>query len=229
MERGGLALIGQLVIASKGRGRAEPGRLYGLPVLRAETDPAGFWGERRLKRAGKSLRLGGVLRILAPSEFLPLMEGFGLRPVELERFLQAQSVPLALGALERQGLTPDRATVALRGQRAGREMTRTAVGLCSKVRNLVVDAPRGGEELALWLRREYGIPVLPPKEQGQVALRFQVDCSAQEETSLELFGSRPKLAGLTLSAPELAEEDRENLPMLAALWEGGRLEHIKIT
>ena len=48
--------------------------------------------------------------------------------------------------------------------------------------------------------------------------------------NLGLYGPSPKLAGLSLSAPELAEEDRENLPLLAALWEGGRLgpEDIKI-
>ena len=52
-----------------------------------------------------------------------------------------------------------------------------------------------------------------------------------EEASLELWGPRPRLAGLRLSAPELEEADRENLPLLAALWEGGRLapQAIKIT
>ena len=57
-------MIGQLILASGGRGRAEAGKLYGLPVLRAEVDRAGFWGPRRLRRAGRELRRGGALRVL---------------------------------------------------------------------------------------------------------------------------------------------------------------------
>lgn len=226
-------MIGQLVIASRGRGRAEPGRLYGLNVLRAETGLEGFWGERRLRRAGRSLRLGGALRVLVPkgfSQWSPL-ERLGLRRVDPEAFIRAQSVPLTLELLERRGLAPDRATVALRGVRADREMARAAEQLCSRVRNLVVDAPRGGEELAQWLRREFGMPVLPPGETGQVAVCFQLGSTPREEAALELFGPEPQLAGLTLSAPGLAEEDREDLPLLSALWEGGKLgrKDIKIT
>lgn len=224
-------MLGQLVSVSGGRGKAAPGRLYGLPVLRAAADPEGFWGERRLRRAVRSLRRGGVLRALAPPEFESVLADFGLRPVEPERFVRAQSVPLALTALERREVPPDRATVALRGARADRDLVRTAAALCPLVRRLVIDAPRGGEELALWLHREFGVPVLPGGERGQIALSFQEDRPVPEETSLELWGARPALAGLTLSAPGLEERDRENLPLLAALWEGGRLapEDIKIT
>ena len=226
-------LIGQLVISPGGRGKAASGRLYGLPVLRAETDPGGFWGAHRLRRAARGLRRGGVLRVLTPPDFdsWPALAGCGLRPVETERFVRAQSVSLALAALQRQGLVPGRSTVALRGLRADRDMARTAAALCPLVRGLVIDAPRGGGELALWLRREFGVPILPEGERGEVALSFQEGCPVPEEASLELWGPRPRLAGLRLSAPELEEADRENLPLLAALWEGGRLapQDIKIT
>lgn len=226
-------MVGQLVYAPQGRGGAEPGRLYGLPVLRAEADPECFWRELRLKKAGRALRLGGALRVLAPLEFdrWTVLERFGLRRMDPEPFVRAQSVPLALETLRRQGLAPDRATVALRGLRADREMVRTAQELCSRVRHLVVDAPRGGRELARWLRQEFGVPILPPGEMGQAAVRFQAGPARPEETTLELYGPCPQLAGLTLSAPALAQEDQENLPLLAALWEGGRLnpQDIKIT
>lgn len=226
-------MIGQLVTVPGGRGRAEPGRLYGLSVLRAEADPAGFWGERRLRRAGKGLRRGGVLRVLVPGDFdrWPALALFGLRPVEVDAFVRNQSATLALELLERRGLTPDRAVVALRGVRADRDMARSAAALCRQVRGLVVDAPRGGEELAAWLRREFGIPVLPPGEGCHAALCFHPDCPQREGEALELYGPRPRLAGLALSAPRLAEEDRENLPLLSALWEGGKLgpDDIKIT
>ncbi len=225
-------MIGQLVLAPKGRGTAAPGRLYGLPVLRGWADPGGFWGERRLRRAGRELRRAGVLRVLTPRDFVwwPLLEQLGLRPVDQTPFLRAQSAPLALAALERQGLAPDRAAVALRGLRADRDMARTAAQLCPRVRRLIIDAPRGGQELARWLRWEFGIPVLPPGEQGQAALAFQAGCAVEAGT-LELWGPGPRLAGLTLAAPALEAEDREDLSLLTALWEGGKLgpEDIKIT
>ncbi len=137
-------LIGQLVTVPGGRGRAEPGRLYGLSVLRAEADPTGFWGERYLRRAGKGLRRGGALRVLVPGDFdlWPALAPLGLRPVEVDAFVRNQSATLALELLERRDVPPDRAVVALRGARADRDMARTAAALCQEVRSLVVE--RGG-------------------------------------------------------------------------------------
>lgn len=226
-------LLGQLILTPRGRGKPEAVRLYGLTVLRAEVDRSGFWGERRLRGAGKRLRMGGALRVLTPPDFdrWPLLERLGLRQVDPEPFVRAQSAPLALTALERRGLAPDRTAVALRGLRADRDFLRTAEELCPKVRSLIIDAPRGGLEVAQRLRREYGVPILPPGEVGQAALVFQAGCPRREEVSLELFGPRPRLDGLTLAVPGLEEGDREDLSLLAALWEGGRLrpEDIKIT
>ena len=226
-------MLGQLTLCPGGRGGAEAGSLYGLSVLRARADPEGFWGERRLRRAGRSLRRGGALRVLVPGVFgrWPLLAALGLRPVETEGFVRAQSAPLALAGLERRGLAPDRAAVALRGLRADRDMARAAAQLCPQVRRLIIDAPGGGAELAAWLRREFGVPVLPPGERGALALRFHPAGVGGEEPALALYGPAPDLGGLTLSAPALAEGDRADLPLLAALWEGGKLppEAIKIT
>ena len=226
-------MLGVLKFSGKGRGRAERDSLYGLPVLRAEADRSGFWGERRLRRAGRSLYLGGAARVLAPPDFdrWPLLEGFGLRPVDPVPLVRAQSAALTLELLRRLGRSPCQATVALRGTRADREMERLAAALCPLVRHLVISAPRGGQELARWLRRQYGIPILPPEEGAQVALRLSPQAPALAEASLELYGPRPDLGGLTLAAPALAEEDREDLPLLTALWEGRRLKagDLKIT
>lgn len=224
-------MLGRLEWSARGRGRPERDSLYGVPVLRVDADLDGFWGRGRLSRAGRGLLRQGVRRVLVPADFdcwtlLP-----GLAPVETESFVRAQSVPLALAALARRGLSPDRATVSLRGLRAGWEMRRTAAALCPLVRRLVVSAPSGGEELARWLRREFGIPVLPRDAAGQVALRFHPSCPEGEETTLTLCGPVPDLAGLSLSVPALEGEDRRDLPVLAALWERGRLgeKDIEIT
>ena len=228
-------MLGQLVFDG-GRGGPRRALLYGLPVLRCQTDPEGFWGERRLKRAGRSLCAGGAVRALVPAGFArwPLLLKLGLRPVDPGAFLRAQAAPLAASLLERQGLAPDRATVALRGRRADGEMLRAALALCPRVRRLTISAPQGGEELAAWLRREYGLPILPADAPAQAALLLQPGTEPEDANpcpALTLFGPEPDLAGLRLSAPDLAPTDREDLPLLSALWEGGRLgpEQLKIT
>lgn len=228
-------MLGQLVFDG-GRGGPKRAFLYGLPVLRCQADPEGFWGERRLKRAGRSLCAGGAVRALVPAGFArwPLLLKLGLRPVDPGAFLRAQAAPLAASLLERQGLAPDRATVALRGRRADGEMLRAALALCPRVRRLTISAPRGGEQLAAWLRREYGLPILPADAPAQAALLLQPGTEPGDAgpcPALTLFGPAPDLAGLRLSAPDLAPEDREDLSLLSALWEGGRLgpEQLKIT
>lgn len=232
---GGGFVLGQLVFDG-GRGGPQRALLYGLPVLRCQADPEGFWGERRLKRAGRSLYSGGVVRALVPPGFdrWPLLLALGLRPMDPGPFLRAHAAPLTASLLERQGLAPDRATVALRGQRADGAMLRAALALCPRVRRLTISAPRGGEELAAWLRREYGLPILPADAPAQAALLLQPGTEPEDANpcpALTLFGPEPDLAGLRLSAPDLAPTDREDLPLLSALWEGGRLgpEQLKIT
>ena len=135
-------MLGQLVFDG-GRGGPQRALLYGLPVLRCQADPECFWGERRLKRAGRSLCAGGAVRALVPAGFdrWPLLLKLGLRPVDPGAFLRAQAAPLAASLLERQGLAPDRATVALRGRRADGEMLRAALSLCPRVRRLTISAP----------------------------------------------------------------------------------------
>lgn len=229
----GWTLLGVLKLDSRGWGRAERDSLYGLPVLCSRADPVGWLGEFRLRRAGRALHCGGAVHTLAPQGFdrWPLLEAWGLRPVDPLPLVRAQSVPLALTAMARQGLDPGRGVVALRGARADRDMERTAQALCPLVRRLIIDAPRGGEELSRRLRWEYGIPILPPEEGGQVALCFSPVVQQPEKAVLSLYGPRPDLGDLTLSAPMLKEEDQTDLPLLAALWEGGCLEssRLKIT
>ena len=226
-------MLGRLEFEAGGWGGARRESLYGMEVLSARADPAGWLGELRLRRAGRGLRRGGAQRTLVPPEFegWPLLESCGLRPVDPGGLVRAQCLPLTVAALERRGTPPGRATVRLAGVRADRDMALAAARLCRAVRYLVISAPRGGEELARWLRREFGVPVLPPEEGAHLSLRFHPGAAGEGQPALELFGLRPRLDGLRLSAPALAEGDREDLPLLAALWEGGRLREsgLKIT
>ena len=226
-------MLGLMEYEHRGRGRVDVGELYGLPVLRTEVDPDGVLGEHRLRRAGRNIRRGGAGRVLMPPGFArwDLLASLGLMAVDPSPLLRAWSAELAVTALERRGLAPDRAVVALHGQRADREMARAAAQLCPRVRNLVIRAPRGGEELARWLRQQFGMPILPTGEESQVDLLFAPDGSKGRGTKLELYGNSPELAGMCLCAPALAEAHQTDLFVLTALWEGGKVgkNTLKIT
>ena len=225
-------MLGQLTYGRGGGRRAEWEDLYGMRVLRCAADPGGWLGERRLRKAGTTLYRGGARRVLTPADFerWDLLEECGLFPVDPGPFLRTQSLPLTLAALARRGEAPDRAAVALRGVRADREMARAAAALCPRVRHLIISAPRGGEELARWLRWEFGVPILPEGEEAQVDLCFQ-PVNSGSGTRLELYGNRPELGGLTLTVPAMDGPDRRDLFLMTALWEGGRLDPdgVKIT
>lgn len=217
-------MLGQLKLEEGSWGNARAVKLYGLPVLRTCADPRGYFGEFRLARAGKKLRAEGVRRVLLPPRFeqIDLLKRFGLRPLDPGPLVRSQSAELALKTLEWRGRDLKRATVALRGSRADRDMAQAARRLCPMVRHIIIAAPIGGEELARHLRWEFGVPVLPPEEAGEVALRFD-DGADVREPALELYGLHPDLGGLRICAQDLRAEDREDLQVLTALWERGKM------
>ena len=218
-------MIGRLEFGAGG-GRGELTDLYGLQVLRVQTDPQGRFGRYRLRKAGRLLRKGGAVRTLLPSDFSSwdLLEWLGLKEIDPAPLLRAHAPELAVEALRRREIDPALATVALSGGRAEGEMFRCAARLCPRVRRLVVAAP-GGEGLASRLREEFGIPVLPPEHPAQLELCFCPGKDGREEPRLELYGRSPGLDGLKLTAPGLEGEDRERLDVLTLLWERGKLAH----
>lgn len=224
-------MLGQLTLERGRWGRGEERDLYGLNVLRAAVDPEGWLGQVRLRRAGRSLEQCGVRRVLVPAGYEDWLKGCGLLPVDPLPLVRCQSAPLALELLRRQGTFPSGAVVSLRGTRADREMEQAALRLSGQVRRLAIAAPRGGKELAARLRRELGIPILPPEAEAGVAVCFAPESEVPARSVLELYGPRPGLGNLRLSAPALREGDREDLHLLTALWESGKLAQrdLKIT
>lgn len=218
-------MLGRLEFVPGGRGRGEVADLYGLPVLRVQTDPEGYFGKHRLDRAGRFFFRNGTARVLLPREFenWALLERFSLRPVDPAPFLRAQAPELALEGLRRRDMDPERATVALAGNRTDGEMARAAARLCRKVRRLVITAP-GGEILARRLREDFGIPILPPDQPAQMELCFHPGAQSGGAPVLELYGEQPELDGGRLTHPALKEGEQDDLPLLCALWERGRLD-----
>ena len=212
-----MGLVG-IVALEERRGRrpvVTEERVLGLRCLRVSVPVRpGLREDRRKRRAEQgaaALYRAGVRRALTAEDFpdWPALEGQGLRSVDPEPFCQAIAVPLALAALRRAGILRVRATVALSGPRVSR---------------LVVDVPGEGEELAAWLREEYGAAVLRPGGAApDVTLAFGPG-GEERGTVLRLYGPAPGLAGLR---PILEEgglpPDLAPLPLLSLLWECGRL------
>ncbi len=227
-----MGLVG-IVALEERRGRrpvVTEERVLGLRCLRVSVPVRpGLRDDRRKRRAEQgaaALYRAGVRRALTAEDFpdWPALEGQGLRSVDPEPFCQAIAVPLALAALRRAGILRVRATVALSGPRVSRPLFAAAARLCPQVRHLVVDVPGEGEELAAWLREEYGAAVLRPGGAApDVTLAFGPG-GEERGTVLRLYGPVPGLAGLR---PILEEgglpPDLAPLPLLSLLWECGRL------
>jgi len=196
-------------------------RVLTLPVVRAQL-AEGAWSRRRqLDRAVRLLERQGVRRLLPRRESDdPAPEG--LRWVDPAPMCRHMAAPLALAELERRGRDPRRTRIALRGRGVDQALARAARLLCPTVRELVIDAPFGGERLAKQLYWDYGVAVCPGGG-ADLSVRFGGTPEAGEEGFL-LCGPRPDLGGLALTAPAVAvPEELEELPVLCALWEAGRL------
>lgn len=181
--------------------------------------------ERRIDRAARRLREAGVRRVLTASDFSywERLEAQGLKGVDPGPMCQTMAAELALAALEGGLCPPERAVVALRGGRVSRTFFQAAVALCARVRGVAVCAPSGGGELADYLRREFGLPVLE-REQPALTLEFSpVSGENHGEPVMVLHGPSLSLLGLSLGPEQPVPEGLDPLPLTAALWEEGYL------
>lgn len=225
-------MVGWLAIGGEDwRVRLEQVQVRGLPLLRAQVpDPPGLRRrglERRIGRAARLLARAGCRRVVAQTGFeaWDVLEGQGLRPVEGERLAQALAARVVLEQLERRGVPARRGAVGLFAHRVGRALFEAAGQLCPLVRQLVVDAPDGGDDLARYLREEYGAAVL----EGQAGQHLDVSvCFAPVASApagaLALWGERPDLGGLR-PAPrgEALPAQADPFSLTALLWEEGRV------
>lgn len=218
-------MMGQILYGPRGlRTRLTREEALGLPLLRAQTA-----GQRpgAVRRAARALRKQGVRRALAPPGFLDweLLEEQGIRPVETGDFCRALAPAIALAALKGMGIPPEQGVVVLRGERVTRALRLAALALCPRVKGVLVDAPSGGEALRRELRREYGVPALEdgPGRRAQLALHFS-PAAGRGERLADLSGPAPALTDYHFGLEgEMLPEDCEDLPLLSALWESGRL------
>lgn len=214
-------VLGRLTAQEKGRDRIRMGAVLDMPVLECRADLSGRWGKRRAERALKRLARAGVEQVLLPDGFPwpELMERYGLTPPDAGPLIRAMAAPLALAALERLERPPERATVALLGRPGAGDAARAARQLCPLVRRLALAEGAAAEDL----RRTWGTPVLPPDSPADAALCFAPGYGGDAPLVLRLWQGEEGLMGFALYCPALPPEQREDLPLLAALYQAGKL------
>lgn len=215
--------MGYLYVGERGElwPRPAPVRIRGLTLLGCPLPPADPL--RRLDRGARALGRKGCGRVLLQRELRgPQAEAAlrrrGLAPIDPLPLCRAKGGSLALALVEQ--LPPRRRRVALRGER-GETAWAAAAELCPRVGTLLLDFDAGEEALARRLRAVYGAAALH-LGQGpapQVSVEFSPRPGARAGTVLRLWGE-PGLAGLTLTAGG----EETDLPLLALLWETGRVE-----
>lgn len=208
-------------------------RMLGLPLLRGEV-PGRTMTPRQVRRTARALRRAGVTRLLAPEGF-PFWEeaaGQGLRPVETGELCRALAVPIAMAALDGDGIPHERASVVLYGERVTRALRAAALELCPQVRQLLIEVPAGGERLQRELSWEFGLPVIEPAAVRSADLRLCFSSGGTDRIGREvdLSGDTPALGDYWFGLQEKTlPTDAAALSLLAALWNSGRLERDEIT
>lgn len=212
-------------------------RFLQAEVLREEKTPEALLRRRAVTALGK-LRRQGITRVVLPEDFrwddLALRRGLQtVSTLPLRRRLAADWVRVEL---EERKIPPGSARVAVAADNLTGEVVRTVTELVLRHRHVMLDLPRGGEELCRQLRREYGAAVLlgPSREQIEAAeavLLFDDRNIAAGKICLRLYEEEQPLPRLLL--PPLLEDqlppgaDRGQL--LSALQEAGALKPGQVT
>ena len=223
-------MTGHIVPGGEGRllVRLVREQVLGLPLLRGEV-PGGALTPGRVRRTARALRKQGVVRVLAPAGFPHWGEvgAQGLRPVETGELCRALAAPIALAGLAGAGVPLWQAQVVLWGDRVTRALRTAALELCPRVRQLLVAVPAGGEELRRELRREFGLPAVEGRPEGEIHLTlcFAPPRDGQPGRTADLSGETPDLPDYRFGLREGdLPADADPLPLLSALWNSGRLE-----
>ena len=204
-------MLGRIVWGEGRKAHLHEERMIDLPVL-VLTIPRTFRKEKHVERCLSLLRERRVNRVILPEdwEFWQPFRRQGLQVVNTGALRIALAPAWTAALLRRKGLEPERATLRLWGERENTSMYMVARALCPMVRRLTIDVP-GGSEIARLLHTEFGIPVIP-KRKG---------CS-----DLDLaFVPDPQLSNCTIRLKEgiILSAQGDNLEMLCALWENGRI------
>lgn len=178
--------------------------------------------KRQIKKIERIFLKNGVRRIMLPDNF-PYTERFSSwKKIDPLPFYRSIADLLVLASLKNKNVDFEKAVVSLCAPRLCPELRQTAERLCPAVRGLAIDVPEEGERYAVWLHRQYGIPIRAAGW-ADVTVLFGPGTPG-ENTLISLYEENVSLAGLKVTAPELNLPEECQDQLLAALWECGSLE-----
>lgn len=176
---------------------------------------------RRVEKVERIFRKAGVTRVILPADFPHAQWLKQVQAVDSLNLYRCAADLLTLNLLARRGIAPHAARVALAGSRLCPELCEAARRLCCTVRELRIDVPgEEGELFAQRLQREVGLPVLPVSADADVTVSFG---PTDRRADLSLWGKEPGLNGVRLKAKDIELPPEIEQPVLALLWEQGRL------
>lgn len=208
--------------AQRGRSRPQTESLCGLVVLTAGLyAPENVGRElpaRRIRTLERLFCRAEIRRVILPDRF-PYRERLSLiRPVDPMPLYRATADLLALELLRKKGILLREARAALAGPRLCPELCAAAERLCPTVREVRIDVPgEEGERFARYLHREFGVPVVPRTAAAHAVIAFGQTGGAAD---LCLWGE----SGIRLGAEGLSLPEGIDQPLLALLWEQGRVK-----
>lgn len=195
--------------------------------------PKGPLARRRADRGAAAMAEKGVRRALFPEEFpyKEIFAGRGIRevdPLPLARALGGRYICQRMGEL---GFLPG-GTLAICGDSLRTEMREAVFYAVPRCRYVLLDVPRGGEDLAREVRRQWGAALqLRPAGDKLEAAEGLILYSPREDLSCRnpaLCTAYP--GGEAFPEPRLPEELAERMPqgyepsrLAAALWYSGKL------
>ena len=191
---------------------------------------------RRVRLAGKRLRKQGVTRVVLPGGF-PYGEELmrqGVAPVSTLNLRQETAARWVRAELEKRGQSVSLAQVAVTAERLSGSVVRTVTELSMRHRHLLLSVPRGGEELARRLRREYGVSLRlnPTAEElaGAAAVAAFAPAETEHPLLLRLYEQSQPLPKLTLPPNQEAElpEGLDRGQLIAALRRAGAVKQVEV-
>ena len=190
--------------------------------------------KRRVRAAGKRLKRLGVSEAVTPEgfSFRETLKETGVRPVSTAALRRSIAADWLRIELEARGKTGVGLRVAVLAEELTGELVRTVTELALRYRYVLLEADRGGEELCLYLRKEYGVSLQldPSAEQlrnADAALVFaqKKERALEQAVVLHLWNEEEPLPHLSLP-PALEEqlpEGTDRGELLAALRQMGVL------
>lgn len=217
-------------VQGRGRSHSEIEYLHGLAILSVTLcAPEGLRVqklERRMEKVERIFRKAEVTRVILPLGFPHADRLKQVQAVDTLNFYRCMADLLALDILKRRGMDLRRARVALVGPRLYPELCEAAKRLCQVVREVRIDVPgEDGERFAQLLQREFGLPVMPQTSTADVIVSFGPTAATVD---LNLWGKEPHLNGVRLNAKNMDLPLEIEQPVLALLWEQGRLRRESI-